>query len=89
MHFQTRNNVLTNVDLLHESHQFAETVHHVVLHILRGVAPIHFVKELAGALDLCLLDRRSSMEDIEPLVSATKYTCLTVPSLKAMAQSGL
>jgi len=30
-----------------------------------------------------------TIEDMEPLVSATKYTCLIVPSLNEIAQSGL
>src|SRR5690606_23221050 len=32
---------------------------------------------------------RNSSDDMLPLVSATKYTCFTSPSRKAMAQSGL
>ncbi len=42
--------------LLHQFHQLAEAVHHVVLDLLRGELLIDVVEELAGALDLGLLD---------------------------------
>ena len=42
--------------LLHQLHQLPEAVHHIVLDVLGGVLPVDFVEELAGTLDLGLLD---------------------------------
>ena len=41
---------------LHQFHQLAEAVHHVVLHLLWGEFLVDIVEEFAGALDLGFLD---------------------------------
>lgn len=40
----------------HHLHQLPKAVHHVVFHIFRGKAAIHFIKKPAGAFDLGFFD---------------------------------
>lgn len=46
----------TSPPSLHQFHQLAKAIHHVVFDVLRSVLPVDLVEELAGSLDLGFLD---------------------------------
>ena len=61
-----------SASLLHQLHQLSVAGHDIVFHVFWINLSINLCEELAGTFDFCFSISRSSMLDIEPLVSATK-----------------